>query len=1187
MGGFSAAIGALMLVAPHQFEAPHYAAFQPYLPWWGAAFLLAGVGLLCVSVLAPQRTLEVTAHLFAGAVQGVLAYGFLATGTWTGASTHLVLGLGTALAPFLPRSRLDRPGAGGDLFALLMGAGTALSGLVILTLPEQLSASVYDLARPYLPWFGVAYLGTGLGLVAAHLHPSPPRVAFWAAHLLLASALFAFLVAVPLPSRAWIGITSHGGFGTVLLLLPWLRSRLRFVDLSSLKTRLALALAVAVALPLIVGVALGEGQAERSITAETLSVQQGMATVLAQSVADYVAFHRAAVAALAAQPGLLDLAPDAQRARLGAVHRAYPAFVVLSTFDADGRPFVRSDDRPLISGAEFRAFQDARRTGEPALDILIGPLIGRPVFAFGAPAHAPDGRFAGLVAGVLESERLVDLLTAGSDREDMRLYLVDASGRVIAHPEAGLVASFADLAAAPPVAALLAGPGRAGALAYGGQAGAWLAGYARVPGLGWGVVAEQPAAAALASSRAQRDLHFGLLLLAMVVAAAFGVVAAGWLVAPLRSLARAAGDLAADYRITPLPKSHVTEIAYLSTAFSEMRDRLAARTAERERAEQEVRARARTLTALHEVAVATSGVLAPATLAGLVVDYARDLLGADSAGLFWWDAEAGILRPLGENDPGLAALDRKLRPGQGVSGVAFQRAEPVVVEDYAAWEHATSWGVAGGIRSTVAVPLLVSDRALGALGVRSGVPRRFEPEQVQLLALFAAQAGPALEAARLHAESERRRAEAEAAQRRLAFLAEASNAVTGSLDYEATLATVARLAVPSLADYCMVDLVRADGSLGLVAVAHANPAREELLRELRRCYPPDSNGPHPVARVLRTGQPELIPEFSDPLLETIAQDAEHLRLAQELGSKSFLVAPLVTRGRTLGVISFASDSHRRYGPADLALAEDLAHRCALAIDNARLYQEVQQALRTRDEFLAAVTHDLKNPLTIIKGHVQLLQRRAGRASMEGLADGLGKIDAGARKMTALINELLDVASQQTGRPLALDRRPTDLVALVRQAVAEHQQVTQRHRLRVETTVAEATGLWDAARLERVLGNLLSNAIKYSPEGGEIAVRIAREEAGSVEEGKAEAWALVAVRDQGLGIPRADLDRVFERFQRGGNVAGRIPGTGLGLAGVRQIVEQHGGCIGVESQEGVGSTFTLRLPLADDLGRAGG
>jgi PAS domain S-box-containing protein len=232
--------------------------------------------------------------------------------------------------------------------------------------------------------------------------------------------------------------------------------------------------------------------------------------------------------------------------------------------------------------------------------------------------------------------------------------------------------------------------------------------------------------------------------------------------------------------------------------------------------------------------------------------------------------------------------------------------------------------------------------------------------------------------------------------------------------------------------------------------------------------------------------------------------------------------------------------------------------------------------RAREEFLSSASHDLKTPLTTIRGLAQLTQRRAQR--LEGpeaarVAEGLRKIDVTAGKMASLINELLDVACLQMGKPLDLDRRPTDLVALARQLTAEQQTTSDRHRIRVEAQVPELTGAWDTMRLERVLANLLSNAIKYSPEGGEVLVRVAREDR------RDGSWALLTVRDPGLGIPKSDLPRIFERFHRASNVVERIAGTGIGLASVHQIVAQHGGSVAVTSKEGAGTTFTVRLPLA--------
>jgi PAS domain S-box-containing protein len=230
----------------------------------------------------------------------------------------------------------------------------------------------------------------------------------------------------------------------------------------------------------------------------------------------------------------------------------------------------------------------------------------------------------------------------------------------------------------------------------------------------------------------------------------------------------------------------------------------------------------------------------------------------------------------------------------------------------------------------------------------------------------------------------------------------------------------------------------------------------------------------------------------------------------------------------------------------------------------------------REAFAAAAAHDLKTPLTSLKGHTQLLLRRVRRGQavdISALEAGLGAIDAATGRMLALVEELMDAALLRAGRTLTLDRTPTDLTALTQAAVEEAQQGTSAHTVRLEATAPALVGEWDGVRLARVLGNLLSNAIKYSPNGGGIVVRVDREDDAK------GAWAVVAVHDRGIGIPAADLPYLFERFRRGGNVVGRITGSGVGLAGAKQIIEQHGGTIRVTSVEGEGSTFTVRLPLA--------
>jgi PAS domain S-box-containing protein len=231
--------------------------------------------------------------------------------------------------------------------------------------------------------------------------------------------------------------------------------------------------------------------------------------------------------------------------------------------------------------------------------------------------------------------------------------------------------------------------------------------------------------------------------------------------------------------------------------------------------------------------------------------------------------------------------------------------------------------------------------------------------------------------------------------------------------------------------------------------------------------------------------------------------------------------------------------------------------------------------RQKDDFLASAAHDLRNPLTSVRGYAELLQRRinqAGAPESDPLFVGLTQILLAADRMSGLIDQMLDLARLQMGRPLELHREATDLVALVRGAVAERAEATELHAIRVMCELPRLIGHWDPARLERAVQNLLSNAIKYSPDGGEVTVALAQQ---VTPNGGA---AILDVSDRGLGIPAEDLPRLFDRFHRARNVVGRVAGTGLGLASVRQVVEEHGGSVAVESRLGMGSRFTLRLPL---------
>jgi signal transduction histidine kinase len=281
--------------------------------------------------------------------------------------------------------------------------------------------------------------------------------------------------------------------------------------------------------------------------------------------------------------------------------------------------------------------------------------------------------------------------------------------------------------------------------------------------------------------------------------------------------------------------------------------------------------------------------------------------------------------------------------------------------------------------------------------------------------------------------------------------------------------------------------------------------------------------------------------------------------------------PLIARGEALGVVALVSAERGRYGAADLALAEELARRIALALENARLYYDARQAIAMRDQFLSIAAHELKTPLTTVLGYARLLQRRQEQAPTLTERDGraLQTIVAQGVRLEGLINLLLDLSRIEAGR-LRIESAELDFAALVRRMVDDTQPGLDQHTLTLEDTGEALPVVGDALRLEQVVQNLIQNALKYSPGGGAVTVRVERQ-------GR---QAVLVVRDEGIGIPAEALPQLFQRFYRAPNVhALNISGAGIGLYVVREIVARHDGMIAVASVEGQGSTFTVRLPLA--------
>jgi signal transduction histidine kinase len=437
--------------------------------------------------------------------------------------------------------------------------------------------------------------------------------------------------------------------------------------------------------------------------------------------------------------------------------------------------------------------------------------------------------------------------------------------------------------------------------------------------------------------------------------------------------------------------------------------------------------------------------------------------------------------------------------------------------------------------------------------------------QMRLLAI-AAERGRE-DAARETMRATEARKAAEDAHGRAAFLSEASRELTVSLDVERSLQRVAELAVPLLGDFCLIDLAMGEGELARVASAHRNASKKRFLDQTSGS--PLYGSLEDFRAALSADRPTIVADLPQGMRSAIAGADD--RLVEVLEPRAALIAPLAARGRTLGVIIFVqAESRRPYTPDDVSLAWEFSRRVALAADNARLYQEAQQALRSQEEILAIVSHDLRSPLTTISMTAALLQEMPPDA--EDLTMHMDAIRTSAKRMTRLINDLLDVSRMDAGHRLPIEAAELHVEAVVEELleIFSPQAEARGVELRVENALDGAAIHADRDRLIQAVSNLLGNALKFTPEGGrvELAVRT---------EGEAVAF---RVSDNGPGIEPENLSHIWDPYWQMSRTA--RAGAGLGLAIVKGIVEAHGGQISVESTPGAGTTFHFSIPRKPSL-----
>jgi PAS domain S-box-containing protein len=388
------------------------------------------------------------------------------------------------------------------------------------------------------------------------------------------------------------------------------------------------------------------------------------------------------------------------------------------------------------------------------------------------------------------------------------------------------------------------------------------------------------------------------------------------------------------------------------------------------------------------------------------------------------------------------------------------------------------------------------------------------------------------------------------------FLAEMISCLTAELDQEARLRKLAQLVVPYLADWCVIDEVVGPLALRQVAAAHRDPAKQPLLQRLQRR--PCSEL---IANVLHTDKPELHAQANAHQVAAALATSDAL---EALGVSSFMIVPLSARGRLLGVMTLVA-SERSFTAADLALADELRSRAALAIDNARLYREAKQAVAARDELLAIVSHDLRSPLTTIRTVAGMLEQPAEPDKLEQRA---ALILRSAQQMERLISDLLDFAKIEAGK-MSIERQVVTARDLVHETFEMFGTLAQGRSQRLECRESDGIAVYcDRGRTLQVLSNLVGNAIKFTPEGGAIELWIER----------VDHEAVFSVSDSGPGISPEEAPHLFQRFYQSRKTSHM--GAGLGLAIVKALVEAQGGRVWVESELGAGATFFFTLPLAD-------
>ncbi len=437
-------------------------------------------------------------------------------------------------------------------------------------------------------------------------------------------------------------------------------------------------------------------------------------------------------------------------------------------------------------------------------------------------------------------------------------------------------------------------------------------------------------------------------------------------------------------------------------------------------------------------------------------------------------------------------------------------------------------------------------------------------------------------------------AAAEEASRRVGFLGRATLGLYESMDYESRLVQLAKFVVPTLGDWCAVDILEEDGRFNRLAVVHSDPQKIKLAKELEERYPEDPELPTSRWNVLASGKPVLFREITDEMIDAGARDPAHAALIRALGFTSFITVPLIAREAKLGTLTIVmAESGRHYDVSDLELAMDLGRRAAIAIDNARMHKqlmgktdelqranhdlaqsqaEAEKANRAKMEFLAVMSHELRTPLNAINGYTELMEMGIGGIVSKPQHEYLARIKKSGQFLLGMINDVLNFAKVDAGS-VDIKREPVRLDTILETShmLIEPQMKARNIAYRCVVIDATCMAVGDSEKIQQVILNLLTNALKFTDPGGAITLTC----------DCSDGCARIKVADTGRGIPASKLEFVFDPFvqlDRGAN-PGSQHGVGLGLAISRELARAMGGELTAESEVGKGSVFTLVLELS--------